>query len=734
MGEGRRGFRAGKRTIRRPAVMCAVSVLLVATTGLSVGATSGGATTARAGATSCGAWTQVPSPNKGRAPSFLRGVASVGSDDVWAVGSWSPRPDLTRTLIEHWNGTRWSKVPSPNPGPVRNLLIGVAAAGPDDVWAVGWRFDDASTPRTLAVHWDGSSWAVAPTVDPDPGGAGLNAVVVVSPDEVWAVGGQGAFNAEGNFPRTLAERWDGSSWTAVPTPSPGGEGMELSAVTRVPGTDHLWAVGVHRTFGTHRIWTAFFDGTSWRAVLGPHLKHGFGLSGVAAVGRRDVLAVGWHGSHPLALRWDGTAWGVVSTHASGRGFLAGAARVPGTRRVLAVGVLDGLALVERWDGTRWSVIPNDHVGGEFRGVAVRAPGDTWAVGNRGGTTLAEHFAPHGTSVPRTPAPGRGANALTGVAAIAADDAWAVGSYMDGTVQHTLIEHWNGTRWRTVPSPDGDLAINFLSGVTALSPTNVWAVGSTRNTGQHVGSTLIEHWDGTRWTVSDAPDGGDMFAVAARSGTNVWAVGSDFGNPGSEHWNGAQWAFVPTPNLDAIGGSWFEAVAPVSRSHAWAAGVFYGNDVTSPLFEHWNGTRWSLRRGSDVGEGGVLGMAARSSSEIWAVGFTGDPFFLPRDPLVEQWDGNAWSQVSTPDPGSNDSRLDGVALGPGGGAWAVGSAGTATLAEHWDGSAWTIASTPAPGTVSALEAIARVPHTNRFWAVGHWTDGRPQRTLVEFRCG
>src|SRR6266542_2533739 len=639
MGEGRRGFRAGKRTIRRPAVMCAVSVLLVATTGLSVGATSGGATTARAGATSCGAWTQVPSPNKGRAPSFLRGVASVGSDDVWAVGSWSPRPDLTRTLIEHWNGTRWSKVQSPNPGSVRNLLIGVAAAGPDDVWAVGWRFDDASTPRTLTVHWDGSSWAVAPTVDPDPGGAGLNAVVVVSPDEVWAVGGQGAFNAEGNFPRTLAERWDGSSWTAVPTPNPGGEGMELSAVTRVPGTDHLWAVGVQRTFGTHRIWTAFFDGTSWRAVLGPHLEHGFGLSGVAAVGRRDVLAVGWHGSHPLALRWDGTAWGVVSTHASGRGFLAGAARVPGTRRVLAVGVLDGLALVERWDGTRWSVIPNDHVGGEFRGVAVRAPGDTWAVGNRGGTTLAEHFAPHGTSVPRTPAPGRGANALTGVAAIAADDAWAVGSYMDGTVQHTLIEHWNGTRWRTVPSPDGDLAINFLSGVTALSPTNVWAVGSTRNTGQHVGATLIEHGDGTRWT---------------------------------------------------------------------------------------------LRRGSDVGEGGVLGMAARSSSEIWAVGFTGDPFFLPRDPLVEQWDGNAWSQVSTPDPGSNDSRLDGVALGPGGGAWAVGSAGTATLAEHWDGSAWTIASTPAPGTVSALEAIARVPHTNRFWAVGLWTDGRPQRTLVEFR--
>jgi hypothetical protein len=38
----------------------------------------------------------------------MHGAAAVTSNDVWAVG-W----DLSKSIIEHWNGRRWSVVPSP---------------------------------------------------------------------------------------------------------------------------------------------------------------------------------------------------------------------------------------------------------------------------------------------------------------------------------------------------------------------------------------------------------------------------------------------------------------------------------------------------------------------------------------------------------------------------------------------------------------------------------------------
>src|SRR5690242_523500 len=67
----------------------------------------------------CGlSWRVIPSPNLGTAGNNLNAIAVVSSGDVWAVGSSGGQ-----TLIEHWNGTSWSMVSSPNVGP----LNGVAA-------------------------------------------------------------------------------------------------------------------------------------------------------------------------------------------------------------------------------------------------------------------------------------------------------------------------------------------------------------------------------------------------------------------------------------------------------------------------------------------------------------------------------------------------------------------------------------------------------------------------------
>jgi hypothetical protein len=72
----------------------------------------------------------------------------------------------------------------------------------------------------------------------------------------------------------------------------------------------------------------------------------------------------------------------------------------------------------------------------------------------------------------SPSPGTGA-ALTGVAAISAKDAWAVGT-SDGK---TLILRWNGKAWKRLPSPSPGTSAG-LAGVAAFTARAAWAVGDT----------------------------------------------------------------------------------------------------------------------------------------------------------------------------------------------------------------------------------------------------------------
>ena len=87
-------------------------------------------------------------------------------------------------------------------------------------------------------------------------------------------------------------------------------------------------------------------------------------------------------------------------------------------------------------------------------------------------------------------PGPAGSVLSGVAAVSAGTVWAVGNV--GGAQ-TLIEQWNGTRWTRVSSPN-PVGGSGLVGVAATSATNAWAVGCTSNCAK----TLILRWNGTAW--------------------------------------------------------------------------------------------------------------------------------------------------------------------------------------------------------------------------------------------
>jgi len=190
------------------------------------------------------AWTVIASPNPGSISNGLNAVAVAGPGDVWAVGSVGTG-SVYQTLTEHWNGTTWSVVPSPNVAGVNNALYAVAVAGARDVWAVGNTGNGSATQTTLTAHWNGTAWSIVPS----PNVAGVNntlsAVAAAAPDDVWAVG----YSDNGGATQTLTAHWNGSAWTVVPSSGPSANFNTLQAVA-VAGTGAIWAVGYASTGGT----------------------------------------------------------------------------------------------------------------------------------------------------------------------------------------------------------------------------------------------------------------------------------------------------------------------------------------------------------------------------------------------------------------------------------------------------------------------------------------------------
>ena len=144
--------------------------------------------------------------------------------------------------------------------------------------------------------------------------------------------------------------------------------------------------------------------------------------------------------------------------------------------------------------------------------------------------------------------------LTAMAAVSASDAWAVGTYQATGWAQTLIEHWDGTAWTVTASPDpgGPAANSFLYAVAAASASR--APG--RSAGPRLRTPLIERWNGRSWTTAASPSPGSfgvgyLYGVIALSARDVWAAGNYQGSGGSltlvEHWNGTRWRQVPSPS-------------------------------------------------------------------------------------------------------------------------------------------------------------------------------------------
>ena len=336
------------------------------------------------------------------------------------------------------------------------------------------------------------AWSITPT--PNPVGASKttwNGVSCPSTSSCFAVG-----RANG---KSIAARRQAGVWNIVFSPA-----IVQSVLNDIacPTTTSCFAVGSRRGGPNFtEVLVEHWNGRTWTKMRVPDLFVDAELFGVSCPSRTNCFAVGRRGypTRTLVERWNGKKWLVVPSKNPSSDSALSAVSCPSTNRCYAVGSKDGRygrgALIQRWDGGAWSVMkgaPVENAYLNMTGVSCPSLGRCVAVGSM-----------NGPGAPQSPVP--------------------------------IVQHWNGSRWSNVsnPTPPGERPAWSFSDVTCPSTNSCFAVGWSGRADLYSPvdvKTLVEHWDGTSWSITESstPDAsGDAWLsdVSCPSTSNCHAVGA-----------------------------------------------------------------------------------------------------------------------------------------------------------------------------------------------------------------
>ena len=379
------------------------------------------------------------------------------------------------------------------------------------------------------------------------------------------------------------------------------------------------------------------------------------------------------------------------------------------------------------------------------GLAARlAPATPTAASVDGG-----RCAPAWRAVP-APDPGV-SNVLFGVGAVSGTNIWAVGSQTkDGVVFTTLVDHFDGTRWVVVPSPNTASDQNVLSGVAAVAADDVWAVGRIGGVGAERAQALIEHYDGTSWQIVTAPKlPGDTYlsAVLGFAANDVWAAGftSTVGSARRAlvlHWNGSAWSVASLPPDPGVNNYLFALAASGPRD-LWTVGTnFHG--AGQPTAIHWNGHAWTrVPATTSIPGAAFYSVTALAPSDAWAGGTGG--IYQNDTAIMAHWTGTAWSFARFPQLGTGFggegqgpvNQVDAIASSSPGDVWAMGEYMTwrprhgplTGFMAHWDGTSWQVWPGQARRFSHQIAALANGP----VWSVGEQDSGGGFHSAIDRIC-
>jgi hypothetical protein len=344
-------------------------------------------------------WSTAVTPNVGTSvDNILADTSCVATGFCMAVGHQVPG-SVDQTLAEQWNGTTWSVVASPDTGPgLANDLYGVTCTSVTWCVAVG-SADTGDALQTLVEQWNGTAWSIVPSPDTDPGQD--QPLVDVSCTSATACTAVGSAGTMAGTTVTLVESWDGTAWSIAPSPNTGAGGVsELSSVSCPSGTS-CTAVGDYFTGTVSQTLVETWNGSAWSVVVSPDpsVTDADVLSSVSCPTTGTCTAVGHVVVHAvwqtLVESWNGSAWSIVAspgTSPDDFDSLVGISCATVTSCTAVGSSTDGAVtsnLVVQWNGANWYLVPLAPVAGgldaELAGVSCVGPSACTAAGDTTGT-------------------------------------------------------------------------------------------------------------------------------------------------------------------------------------------------------------------------------------------------------------------------------------------------------------------------------------------------------------
>jgi hypothetical protein len=344
-------------------------------------------------------WSLQEPPNPaGAKEGYLKGVSCASSStECDAVGYFENSSEKFVPLAEKLSGTSWTAQEPPDPtGAKVGDLTGVSCASSKECTAVGYFENSSEKFVPLAEKLNGTSWTVQEP--PNPTGAKEGVLWGVSCSASTACTAVGRFlSSEKWVP--LAERWNGTAWSAQEPPDPtGAKESTLNGVSCTSSTDCTAAGYFENSSGRVAPLAEKWNGTSWsvQELPNPTGAKEVYLEGVSCASSSECVAVGefFNSSEkyvPLAERWNGASWAVQEPPIPAEGEFNSLDGVSCTSsgECTAAGYFENsaekdLSLAERWNGAAWSVQePPNPTGAKInilKGVSCTSPIECTAAG------------------------------------------------------------------------------------------------------------------------------------------------------------------------------------------------------------------------------------------------------------------------------------------------------------------------------------------------------------------
>ncbi len=616
-------------------------------------------------------WQRQATPNpagdtKSSVAPTLLGVSCPSASFCAAVGTYQPA-FVDAGMVETWNGQQWTwqSFPAPVSGDSSGWqLTGVSCTSSRFCEAVGgYSNPDTGLNDTFAASWNGTSWSLQPTINPDPSdfdNEQFNTVSCTSPKfcVAWASPNGG------NSGEALAEQWNGSSWQLQTVPSSNATVYSVSCAS----ANFCEAVGLSSAYG--------WNGSAWTAQTLPASAASGVLQGVSCTSRNFCEAVGGYYDNPnvvpVAIGWNGSAW---------------TSQVAPNPAKSTYAHLNGVSCVAANSCEAGGFFQVQSTSGDPQALAESWNGDAWQL---------QHAVE-----PRTVT----TNQLDGVSCVSASFCEAVGEHFDSAGgEDNLAETWNGQRWTIQSTPDqvspyGGTNTDSLSQVSCVSAQFCAAVGVGTATG-----AIAAMWNGTSWTILPRPGAMAISTELVSCASSVFCLSADFYGH-LDTWDGTSWSASPV----VTGLTYVTGISCVSATSCEAVGA----GTNGPEGAAWNGTSWTVQTMAGPSNTSPSSVSCTAPTSCEAVGEV--PANGQESTMAESWNGSAWTVQSIPSPDTTQgSQLTGVSCTSATSCTAVGSytssdfntlGQTLTVVEAWNGTAWSLEDSPNAITGGPLNAVS-----------------------------